>query len=193
MRMAGGPPTTGSLPFQNCGCSRTEAHRILCWRHERHHVEERQSFVTGENCSTSDPQARHAAPASTPCQGDLDRAKSGRKTRPVTIEAELSCSFCLRTSAEVDRMLAGAAAHICDRCVGACDAILSDPTIAFPTMTDDHEATLLLRLRSAVSHAASADAGVRGLVDLLRSRRVSWTRIGAALDVSRQAAWERFG
>jgi len=29
-------------------------------------------------------------------------------------------------------------------------------------------------------------------VDLLRSRRLSWAVIGAALGISHQAAWERF-
>jgi hypothetical protein len=29
-------------------------------------------------------------------------------------------------------------------------------------------------------------------VDLLRQRGMTWTRIGEALGVSRQAAWERF-
>jgi biotin operon repressor len=29
-------------------------------------------------------------------------------------------------------------------------------------------------------------------IDELRRREVSWSRIGDALDISRQAAWERF-
>ena len=33
---------------------------------------------------------------------------------------------------------------------------------------------------------------LREQVDLLRSRGVSWARIGDALGISRQAAWERF-
>ena len=107
--------------------------------------------------------------------------------------AVLSCSFCLRTADEVDRLLAGATAHICDACVGACDRILADPKIPFPAMPDTDVDGLLLRLRSAADHAASADAGLRGLIDVLREREVSWARIGDALGVSRQAAWERFG
>jgi hypothetical protein len=105
----------------------------------------------------------------------------------------LSCSFCLRTADEVDRLLAGAAAYICESCVGACDDILADPSIPFPSMADADDEMLLRRLTSAAGHAAAADAGLRGLVDLLRSRTVSWARIGDALEVSRQAAWERFG
>ena len=40
--------------------------------------------------------------------------------------------------------------------------------------------------------------GVRGIndvqeqVDVLRKREISWSRIGDALGISRQAAWERF-
>jgi hypothetical protein len=44
-------------------------------------------------------------------------------------------------------------------------------------------------------HAASiraAEAAVAGHVAVLRQRNVSWTRIGAALGISKQAAWERF-
>src|SRR5690242_5323052 len=39
---------------------------------------------------------------------------------------------------------------------------------------------------------SQADAAVHDYVDVLRSRGISWTRIGAALGVSKQAAWERF-
>ena len=108
-------------------------------------------------------------------------------------DSALSCSFCLRTADEVDRLLGGAAAHICDVCVGACDRILANPEIPFPAMTDTDVDGLLQRLRCAVDHAASADAGLRGLIAVLRSREVSWARIGEALGVSRQAAWQRFG
>jgi len=112
---------------------------------------------------------------------------------PAPVAAALSCSFCLCTADEVDRLLAGAAAHICDACVAACDRILADPSTPFPVMVETDDDGLLRRLRSAADHAASADAGLRGLIDLLRARRVSWARIGDALAVSRQAAWERFG
>ena len=106
---------------------------------------------------------------------------------------DLSCSFCLRTSAEVERLLGGPTAYICDGCVGECDKILADPSIPFPGLDGEDDDTLLRRLPPAASRVASADAGLRGLVDLLRSREVSWARIGESLGVSRQAAWERFG
>ena len=90
-------------------------------------------------------------------------------------------------------MLGGPGVHICDACVAACDRILADPSIPFPDLADEDDTALLDRLRPAAGLVASADVGLRGLVDVLRQREVSWARIGDALGVSRQAAWERFG
>jgi hypothetical protein len=39
---------------------------------------------------------------------------------------------------------------------------------------------------------SQVDAALRNHVGMLRDRGVSWTRIGEALGVSKQAAWERF-
>lgn len=36
------------------------------------------------------------------------------------------------------------------------------------------------------------ETAVAGHVRILRERGVSWTRIGTALGISKQAAWERF-
>jgi ATP-dependent Clp protease ATP-binding subunit ClpX len=106
---------------------------------------------------------------------------------------DLSCSFCLKMADEVDRLLGGDAVHICDACVGECERILTDPSIPFPGFEQEDDDTLLRRLAPAAARVAAADHGLRGLVDLLRAREVSWARIGAALGVTRQAAWERFG
>ena len=104
------------------------------------------------------------------------------------------CSFCLRGDDEVDRLLGGGSgARICDRCVAACGRILADPDTPFPGFEDDDDEQLLARLRPALDQVEASSQGVRRLVDLLRARRVSWARIGAALGMSRQAAWERFG
>ncbi|HEY1573871.1 MAG TPA: hypothetical protein VGG05_21185 [Pseudonocardiaceae bacterium] len=43
-----------------------------------------------------------------------------------------------------------------------------------------------------VTVSARADARIQSLVDLLRARGVALARIGAALGVTRQSAWERF-
>jgi biotin operon repressor len=46
--------------------------------------------------------------------------------------------------------------------------------------------------RSQAAFEASR-AVLQQQIDALRSRDVSWQKIGDALGVSRQAAWERFG
>ena len=55
--------------------------------------------------------------------------------------------------------------------------------------SDDELLSSLARIQGVV---AQADAAVHHHVSLLRDRGISWTRIGEALGVSKQAAWERF-
>ena len=38
----------------------------------------------------------------------------------------LNCSFCLRTSEEVSKLIAGPGVYICDNCVQLCNKILDD-------------------------------------------------------------------
>lgn len=49
--------------------------------------------------------------------------------------------------------------------------------------------TMLPELEAAVD---AANARLRACVALLRERRASWREIGEVLEVSRQAAWQRF-
>jgi hypothetical protein len=54
---------------------------------------------------------------------------------------------------------------------------------------DDQMLASLARTQAVVSQA---DAAVHDHVAVLRGRGITWTRIGEALGVSKQAAWERF-
>jgi hypothetical protein len=104
----------------------------------------------------------------------------------------LRCSFCGRSEREVAKLLAGPKVHICDACVGVCNAILEATPQAFAgwdAMTDDD---LLASLKPAAASVEGTRAVLRSQVDVLRRRGVSWELIGGALGVSRQAAWERF-
>jgi len=47
----------------------------------------------------------------------------------------LRCSFCGRSEREVAKLLAGPKVHICDACVGVCNAILEATPQAFPAGT----------------------------------------------------------
>lgn len=48
------------------------------------------------------------------------------RLRAIGMPRALRCSFCGRPAAEPDRLVAGAAAHICDVCIAKCVAVLED-------------------------------------------------------------------
>jgi ATP-dependent Clp protease ATP-binding subunit ClpX len=61
-------------------------------------------------------------------------ARIGRLFRP-----GLSCSFCGRAADQVQRLVAGASAHICDDCISECVAVLErHPVRAAPEATGAH-------------------------------------------------------
>jgi hypothetical protein len=113
-----------------------------------------------------------------------------------------SCSFCLRSEAEVRKLVAGPGVLICDQCVALAASILeSDPgrdtsgppprgaIVPWGELSDDDMLTRLPRM-GAVSR--QVDRALQEWVDELRRRRVTWDRIGAALAITRQSAWTRF-
>lgn len=108
--------------------------------------------------------------------------------------ALLYCSFCRKDQNAVQALIAGPGLHICGDCVKSCNAILrGEPAPDFPgwaAMTDD---ALLETLVPSVRLVDDARETLQAHIDLLRERKVSWGRIGEALGISRQAAWERFG
>ncbi len=108
---------------------------------------------------------------------------------------KMFCSFCGRNSKDVKALIAGPAVFICDECVALCNEILIDKTATNSKPRRDINSDEYLLSVLALS-SANADAGgehLRGYVDTLRKRDVSWADIGTALGISRQAAWERFG
>lgn len=107
------------------------------------------------------------------------------------------CSFCVKPDDQVAKLIAGAGVYICDACVRLCNDILGADTGAESTpeitmweqKTDDEILETLPRMAMV---SAQADARIQTLVDILRGRGVAWARIGGALGVTRQSAWERF-
>ena len=106
----------------------------------------------------------------------------------------LSCSFCTKDKDSVAKLVAGPGVYICNECIDLCNEILD--TEPMPQMThvwhEQSDDELLASLARVQAAAPQLDAAMHDYVGLLRSRGVSWTRIGAALGVSKQAAWERF-
>lgn len=107
--------------------------------------------------------------------------------------SRLYCSFCRKADREVAKLIAGPAVHICDACVRLCNRILDDkPTPGFAGWESLRDEQLLAALAPSMAAVDAAHEVLHRQVDILRRRETSWSKIGAALGISRQAAWERF-
>jgi ClpX C4-type zinc finger len=114
-----------------------------------------------------------------------------------TMTSETRCSFCAKPHTEVAKLVAGPGIYICDGCVNLCVDVIAEamqvqPPPSLPdwaAMSDDE---LLQRIPFIAASAANIEAELRDRVHELRDRGVSWARIGSALGMTRQSAWERF-
>jgi hypothetical protein len=112
------------------------------------------------------------------------------------LRANIACSFCLKPTKDVAAMVAGPAVYICDQCVGLCNEIIA----AKPASVDavarwEQELTdqgLLDHLPKIAALGAQVERQLTAWVRHARARGITWARIGAALDMARQSAWERF-
>lgn len=105
----------------------------------------------------------------------------------------LSCSFCLKDKDSVDKLIAGPGVYICNECVRLCELILAEqPAGEFFDWREQSDEDMLAGLAKIQSAVSQGDAALHDHVAALRGREISWTRIGEALGVSKQAAWERF-
>jgi hypothetical protein len=108
---------------------------------------------------------------------------------------KLQCSFCGKDQTKVQKLIAGPGVFICDECVDLSAQIIAEETGDRPrlasveAMTDEQ---LFQGLRQAAAAAAQAEYGLHERIAELRGRGHTWTQLGTALGVSRQAAWERF-
>lgn len=133
-----------------------------------------------------------------------------RRTPTASLEA-LTCSFCNKNQTDVAKLVAGPGVYICNECIDLCNQIIAqelhqnadqstrrdrstkskDPTTikAWEGLSDEDLLGEMVR-----AHAAhqNVDRAVAHHVAALRSRGVSWARIGEALGMARQSAWERF-
>jgi ClpX C4-type zinc finger len=104
----------------------------------------------------------------------------------------LRCSFCYKGKDAVTKLVAGPGVYICNECVALCDQIIAQPTPEFGPWNERPDDELLASLAQIQAVVSQVDAAAHDHVGVLRARGISWTRIGEALGVSKQAAWERF-
>jgi ATP-dependent Clp protease ATP-binding subunit ClpX len=116
----------------------------------------------------------------------------GRSARKKTVY----CSFCFKSQHQVKMLIAGPAAiFICSECVDVCNECVAGrfpDRSKYPSAEELPTERLLERLQPIEETLQGKGSQLQWVVDLLRSREVSWAQIGAALGISRQSAWERF-
>ncbi len=111
----------------------------------------------------------------------------------------VACSFCLKSPGSVAKMIGGPGVFICNECVGLCNDILAlesqpkpgdDAVASWQQRLSDEE--LLAHLPKIAAAAEQVQRHLTAWVRQARERGITWTRIGEALGMTRQSAWERF-
>ena len=107
------------------------------------------------------------------------------------------CSFCTKSADDVDTLVAGAGVFICNECVDVCALVIAEkhtrgPAPRVPLWDQIDDQTLLEHLPRIEAVRDQVDDDLRAWVAEARRRELSWDRIGSALGLKRQSAWERF-
>ena len=116
----------------------------------------------------------------------------------VETESEpIRCSFCSKPHHEVAKVVAGPGVYICNECVTLADSIIAEHAGTahnprLPEWAELSDVEMLERLPRMTRVADQVEGSVRDWVQELRRRGTTWARIGQALGISRQSAWERF-
>jgi len=110
-------------------------------------------------------------------------------------QPQIRCSFCAKPEDAVSKVIAGPGIYICDECVQLCNEILAAPPVDRPqipyweSMSDEQ---LLAHLPKVAEVGSQVEANLKEWVDRARHRGITWARVGAALEMTRQSAWGRF-
>jgi len=111
-------------------------------------------------------------------------------------DVAILCTFCAKPKEEVKTMVAGPGVYICDACVALCVELIEHKPEKPPGVTSWEEQMsdddLLGLLPNIAAVSAQIDRRLAVYVARARARGITWTRIGAALGMTRQSAWERF-
>ena len=109
----------------------------------------------------------------------------------------MRCSFCTKEADAVETLVAGPGVYICNECVDLCVQVLADKRAAgtaprVPILEEVDDQALLDHLPRIEAVRDQIDDDLRAWVTEARRRELSWDKIGAALGMKRQSAWERF-
>jgi ClpX C4-type zinc finger protein len=125
-----------------------------------------------------------------------DPAETAQAASGAVPTRALYCSFCFKSQYDVVMLIAGPAGiFICDECVDLCNECRAGrfpDKSKRPSEKELPTERLLERLQPIEETLQGKGNQLQFVVELLRSREVSWAQIGAALGISRQSAWERF-
>ncbi len=106
------------------------------------------------------------------------------------------CTFCVKPTADVETMVAGPGVYICNECVALCVELIETKPASMPELGPWQERVpdeeLLATLPKVVAVSAQLERQLTITVRTARARGITWTRIGDALGMTRQSAWERF-
>jgi len=107
-----------------------------------------------------------------------------------------ACSFCMKPNTEVGRLVAGPGVYICDECVDLCAQLIAGEPTPTPHLAAWERTDSVDRALETLPLVAAASEQVeQNLAQWVRRARAlgaTWAKIGAALAMTRQSAWERF-
>jgi len=107
-----------------------------------------------------------------------------------------ACSFCMKSPGSVKKMVAGPGVFICNECVALCVELIESNPAEPPKVRDWNELLsdedLLATLPKVAAVSRQVEGQLAKAVGAARERGITWTRIGGALGMTRQSAWERF-
>ena len=111
--------------------------------------------------------------------------------------AQIWCSFCGKSNADVAKLIAGPGVQICNQCIDLSQAIIDGhrdqpAELRMPIWESWSDQQMLDHIPRMAVVAQQVATELRSWVRELRRRDVTWSKIGAALGITRQSAWERF-
>ncbi|GAB3580453.1 ClpX C4-type zinc finger protein [Amycolatopsis endophytica] len=102
----------------------------------------------------------------------------------------------MKPNTEVSALVAGPGVFICDGCVELCRQVIDANPGTMPQLAPWEQIDDVEEVLSALPRVArTADQVEHNLLDWVRRARAlgaSWARVGDALGMARQSAWERF-